>query len=53
MPEMHLTQSKFTYRACGPLTKKNRRKKQEETGDSRYIYQNRALKFKSTLATFP
>ena len=29
MPEMHLTQSKFTYRACGPLTKK---KQEEKTG---------------------
>ena len=41
MSEMHLKQSGFTYRACGPFTKKKERiKKFKETGDSRYIYQN-------------
>ena len=25
MPEMHLTQPGFTYRACGPFTKKKQR----------------------------
>ena len=41
MSEMHLRQSGFTYRACGPFTKKKERiKKFKETGDSRYIYQN-------------
>ena len=34
MPEMHLKQSRFTYNACRPFTKN------EETGDSRCIYQN-------------
>ena len=37
MPEMHL---RFAYIACGPFTKnKERIRKSEETGDSRYIYQ--------------
>ena len=41
MPEMHLKQPGFTYSACGPFTKnKGRIKKYNETGDSRYIYQN-------------
>ena len=42
MPEMHLRQSGFTYRACGPFTKKNKKRiqKSEEKGDPRYIYQN-------------
>ena len=41
MPEMHLRQPRFTYSACGPLTKNEERiKKFKETGDSRYIYQN-------------
>ena len=25
MPEMHLRQSRFTYSACGPFTKKQRK----------------------------
>ena len=38
MPEMHLTQSRFTYR---PFTKnKERIQKFKETRDSRYIYRN-------------
>ena len=42
MPEMNLRQSGFTYSACGPLTKhKERIQKFIETGDSRYIYQNK------------
>ena len=41
MPEIHLKQPGFTYSACGPFTKnKERIKKFEETGDSRYIYKN-------------
>ena len=47
MPEMHLRQpatldkSEFTYSACGPFTKNQKRiQKFKETGDSRYIYQN-------------
>ena len=42
MPEMHLRQTRFTYSACGPFTKnKERIQKIKETGDSRYIYQNK------------
>ena len=37
MPEMHLKQPGFTYRACGPFTKKENF---TGIGDSRYIYQN-------------
>ena len=41
MPEMHLQQPRFTYSACGPFTRhKERIKKFEETGDTRYIYRN-------------
>ena len=41
MPEMHLRQPGFTYSACGPFTKnKERIKKFEQTGDSRYVYRN-------------
>ena len=41
MPEMHLRQPGFTYSACGSFTKsKERIQKFQETGDSRYIYQN-------------
>ena len=41
MPEMHLKQPGFTYSARGPFIKnKERIKKFNETGDSRYIYQN-------------
>ena len=35
MPEIHLNQPGFTYRACGPFTKNNERK---ETRHLRYIY---------------
>ena len=42
MPEMHLRQPGFTYSACGPFTKnKERIQKFKETGNSRYIYQNK------------
>ena len=42
MPEMHLRQPGFTYSPCGPLTKnKERIQKFKETGDSRYIYQDK------------
>ena len=41
MPQMHLKQPGFTYRACGPFTKnKERIQKFKQTGDSRYIYKN-------------
>ena len=37
MPEMHLKQPGFTYRACRPFTKnKETIQKIKETGDSRY-----------------
>ena len=39
MPEMHLKQPGFTYRACGPFTKnKERIQKFKETGDTSYNY---------------
>ena len=39
---MHLRQPGFTYSACGPFTKnKERMGNFIETGDSRYIYQNK------------
>ena len=39
MPEMHLRQLGFTYRACGPFIKnKERTQKFKETKDSRSIY---------------
>ena len=39
--EMHLRQPRFTYSASRPFAKnKERMKKIEETGDSKYIYQN-------------
>ena len=42
MPEMHLRQPGFTYSTCGPFTRnKERIQKFKETGDSRYIYQNK------------
>ena len=41
MPEMHLRQPGFTYSACGPFTKhKERIKKFNQTGGTRYIYRN-------------
>ena len=42
VPEMHLRHPGFTYSACRSFTKnKERIKKFKETGDSRYIYQNK------------
>ena len=48
MPEMHLKQLTvldkpgFTYSICGPFTKnKDRTQRFKETGDLRYIYQNK------------
>ena len=39
MLEMHLRQPGFTYSACDPFTKhKERIKKFEQTGDTRYTY---------------
>ena len=39
---MHLRQPGFTYSARGPFTKNKKRiQKTSETGDSRYIYQNK------------
>ena len=41
MPEMHLKQPGFTYRACGPFTKnKERIQKCKETGDTSFIYKD-------------
>ena len=41
MPEMHLRQPQFIYSACDPFTRhKERIKKFEQTGDTRYIYRN-------------
>ena len=41
MPEIHLRQPRFVYRACGPFTRhKERIKKFKQTGDTRYIYKN-------------
>ena len=53
MPEMHLKQLGFIYNACGPFTKnKEIIQKIKETGDSRYIYQNKLKKacFKHDMA---
>ena len=41
MPEMHLRQPRFGYRACGPFTRhKERIKEFKHTGDTHYIYRN-------------
>ena len=41
MPEMHLRQPGFTYSACGPFTKNEKRiQTSKQTGNSRYIYKN-------------
>ena len=41
MAEVYLRQPGFAYSSCGPFTKNKKRiEKFEETGDSRYIYQN-------------
>ena len=45
MPEMHLRQPGFSYSSCGSFGKsKERIQKFKETGDSRYIYQNKLEK---------
>ena len=45
MPKMHLRHAGFMHNACGPFTKnKERMQKFKETGDSRYIYQNKLNK---------
>ena len=41
MPEIHLRQPGFTYSAYGPFTRhKERIKKFEQTGNTRYLYRN-------------
>ena len=42
IPEIHLRQPGFTYSACGPITKKEKKRIQKfkETRDSLYIYLN-------------
>ena len=41
MAEINWRQPRFTYSACGLLTKKQRKnEKFNETRDSRYIYEN-------------
>ena len=41
MPEMHLKQLGFTYRACGPFTKNKKRiEKFMQTGNTDFIYKN-------------
>ena len=41
MPEVHLRQPQFVYRACGPFTRhKEKNKKFQQTGDTRCIYRN-------------
>ena len=41
MPDMYLRQLGFTYRACGPFTKRKQRiQKFMQTGDTNYIYKN-------------
>ena len=45
MPGIYLRQFRFTYSAYGPFTKIKKRKQEiKETGDSRYIYQNKLEK---------
>ena len=42
MPQIHLKQPGITYSACGPFTKKTKRRIQKfkETGDTSFIYKN-------------
>ena len=41
IPQMHLRQLQFVYSASGPFTRhKERIKKFEQTGDTRYMYRN-------------
>ena len=45
MTEIHLKQPRFTYSACGPITKnKERIQKVKETGDTNYIYKHELVK---------
>ena len=44
MPEMHLRQPGFTSSAFGPFPKTKELLKLKETGDWRYIYQNKLHK---------
>ena len=42
MPVLHCRQPGFTYTACGPFIKnKTRIQNFKETGDTRYLYQNK------------
>ena len=44
MPEIHLKQPGFTYTACGLFTEnKEKIQKFKETGDTNYVYKNKAL----------
>ena len=45
MPQMHLRQSGFAYRACVAFKKKKKKRIQrlKETGDSWYIYHNNGI----------
>ena len=40
MPQVHLKQYAFTYRACGPFTKNKRIEKFMKTGNTGFIYKN-------------
>ena len=41
MPEMHLKEPRFTYSACGPFTRNNKRiEKFMQTGNTDFIYRN-------------
>ena len=40
MRQMHLKQPGFTYSACGPCTRKKKKKKFMQTGNIGYIYKN-------------
>ena len=41
MTEIHLRQPQFTYSACGPFTRHEKRiQKFKETGDTNYVYKN-------------
>ena len=41
IPELHLKQPGFTYRACGPFTKdRERRQKFRKTGSLKHLYRN-------------
>ena len=44
MPEMHLRQPRYTYKACGPFTKKEERiDKFIQTGNTDFIYRNELI----------